>query len=132
MSTAVMDYPALAAEVQPRVIHDEALNEHFIQVLDGLDRRWDTLSTHERTMHELLRVLIGIYERKHYQLRKCTPIEAITELMEANSLKQKDLVGSVFETTSVASEILSGKRQLTVDHIRRLCQRFEVPADLFI
>ena len=52
--------------------------------------------------------------------------------MEANGLKQKDLIGVVFETASVASEVLSGKRELTKDHVRKLAKRFEVQAELFL
>jgi HTH-type transcriptional regulator / antitoxin HigA len=132
MSVAAMDYRTLVADTQPRVIHDEVTNEKFVAVLENLDRRWEGLNPSERELHELLIVLIEHYEKKHYELRRNTAIEAISELMLANELKQKDLVGSVFETTSVVSEVLSGKRPLTVDHIRRLCHRFNVTADVFI
>ncbi|MCU1309654.1 MAG: putative transcription regulator containing domain [Candidatus Angelobacter sp.] len=131
MSTAIMDYQPLVSEVQPKVIHDEQMNLKFISILEKLDSRWDTLFTAEKEIHELLTLLIETYERKHYPLRAATPIEALTELMQANELKQKDLVG-VFETTSVVSEVLSGKRPMTVEHIRRLSKRFRVSADLFI
>jgi len=39
--------------------------------------------------------------------------------MEAHDLRQKDLV-DIFNTESVASEVLSGKRELTREHIKRL------------
>ena len=51
--------------------------------------------------------------------------------MAANGLKQKDLVG-VFETASVASEVLKGKRSLTTEHIRRLGKRFKVSPAVFL
>ena len=130
-ASPVMDYPSLLSETQPKVIHDEAMNEQFIEILDKYDRMWDSLSPEQKQIHELLVLLIETYERQHYQLTPATPIEAITELMNANGLKQKDLVG-IFETTSVVSEVLNGKRSLTVEHIRRLCSRFKVSADLFI
>ena len=55
----------------------------------------------------------------------------IEELMSANDLKQKDLL-DIFGTSSIVSEVLSGKRRLTTEHIRRLSRRFHVPADVFI
>lgn len=131
MSTAVVEYKNLVAEVQPRDIHDESECEFFIRYLEKLDDRWDELSTSEKQLHELLTLLIETFEGKHYALPAATPIEALTELMKANDLKQRDLVG-VFETTSVVSEVLSGKRTMTIDHIRRLCKRFYVSADMFI
>ena len=52
--------------------------------------------------------------------------------MEANGLKQKDLVGSVFETASIASEVLSGKREITKEHIRKLSRKFHVSPAVFL
>ncbi len=53
------------------------------------------------------------------------------ELMRASGLKQKDLV-DIFGTPSIVSEVLKGKRNLTVEHIRRLSERFHVTPELFI
>jgi HTH-type transcriptional regulator/antitoxin HigA len=129
-AAAVMDYPTLVSRAEPRVIHTEELNEKFIGVLADLDSRWDTLTVDEKKLHELLLLLVQDFERRNYKLRTATPIEVITELMEANGLKQKDLVG-VFETASVISEVLSGKRELTKEHIKRLSERFNVSPELF-
>src|SRR5438105_1605111 len=102
-----IDYPTLVSKAEPKVIHDEKLNEKFIALLEGLDARWNELSPPEKELHELLALLIEDFESKTYKIRSATPIEVIVELMEANGLKQKDLVG-VFETASVASEVLGG------------------------
>ena len=131
MSAAIaLDYPTLVSQVEPKVIHDEKLNEKFIAKLEELDSRWDSLTEAERQLHELLVLIIEDFESRSYKLRASTPIEVVTELMEANGLKQKDLVG-IFETASVASEVLCGKRELTKEHIRRLSQRFNVSPALF-
>jgi HTH-type transcriptional regulator / antitoxin HigA len=76
-------------------------------------------------------VLIEDFEKKTYKIRAATPIEVIKELMAANGLKQKDLIG-VFETASVVSEVLKGKRALTTEHIRRLGKRFNISAAIFL
>ena len=55
----------------------------------------------------------------------------LNELMQANGLKQKDML-DVFGTPSIVSEILHGKRQLTTEHIRRLSRRFHVSPEVFI
>ncbi|HVO62213.1 MAG TPA: helix-turn-helix domain-containing protein [Terriglobales bacterium] len=129
-TTVALDYPTLVSKAEPKVIHEEALNEKFISLLSDLDSRWESLSSAERELHELLVLLIEEFESRAYKLRASTPIEAIAELMEANGLKQKDLVG-VFETASVVSEVLSGKRELTKDHIKRLSVKFNVSPALF-
>jgi HTH-type transcriptional regulator/antitoxin HigA len=79
---------------------------------------------------ELLTLLIEDFEEKH-SLKPATSIEALEELMEANRLKQKDLV-DIFGTPSIISEILNGKRNLTTEHIRKLGRRFRVSPELFL
>jgi len=46
-------------------------------------------------------------------------------------MPQKDLLG-VFGSKSIVSEILSGKRRFTLDHVARLGAFFGVPAGVFI
>ena len=76
-------------------------------------------------------MLIENFEKEHYSLKKATPVDSVIELMEANGLKQKDLI-DVFGTPSIVSEVLKGKRNLTTEHIRRLSARFSVTPALFI
>lgn len=130
MSAATVDYGKLVSEIQPQVVHDEALNERFIGQLKGLDARWNELSKNEKKLHELLLLIVQDFEKRTYKIRAATPIEVIEELMEANDLRNKDLVG-IFATESVVSEVLSGKRQLTVEHIKRLAERFDVSPAVF-
>jgi len=127
----VLEYKQLIAEILPKVIRTEQENRSYLAKLEDLDSRWAYLSKAEKDLYDTLGVLIEDFEKKTYKLRAATPIEAIKELMLANNLKQKDLVG-VFETASVASEVLNGKRALTTDHIRRLGKRFNVSPALFL
>jgi HTH-type transcriptional regulator / antitoxin HigA len=129
-AAALMDYPTLVSKAEPKVIHTEELNEKFIKFLEDLDSRWDALSAPEKQLHELLLLLVQDFERRNYKLRAASPIEVIVELIQANGLKQKDLVG-IFKTASVVSEVLNGKRELTKEHIKRLSERFNVSPELF-
>ena len=127
----VLEYKQLIAEVPPKVIHTERENRYYLAKLEELNMRWTQLSRAERDLYDTLGVLIEDFERKTYKLRSTTPIAAIKELMLANNLKQKDLIG-VFETASVASEVLKGKRSLTTEHVRRLGKRFNTSPALFL
>jgi HTH-type transcriptional regulator/antitoxin HigA len=127
----VMEYKQLIAEVPPKIIHTEKENRYYLAKLEELDSRWAELTRAEKDLYDTLGVLIEEFEKKAYKIRAATPIAAIKDLMAANALKQKDLVG-VFETASVASEVLKGKRALTTDHIRRLGKRFNVSPALFL
>lgn len=127
----VLAYKQLIAEVPPKIIHTEKENRYYLAKLEELDDRWTELTQAERDLYATLGVLIEDFEKKSYKIRAATPIEVIKELMAANALKQKDLIG-VFETASVASEVLNGKRALTTDHIRRLGKRFNISPAIFL
>ena len=78
----------------------------------------------------MLAVLVEDFEAKHYPVPDASPVQVIRHLMEAHDLRQKDLV-DIFNTESVASEVLSGKRELTREHIKRLSARFHVSPAVF-
>jgi HTH-type transcriptional regulator / antitoxin HigA len=132
MSTATSrpEYATLLATTLPAVIHSEKENEHYTALLEELDHRQEKLTPAAQRLAELLTLLIEDFEQKHYSSKPATAIEALEELMEANSLKQKDLV-SIFGTPSIISEVLNGKRRLTTEHIRKLSRRFHVSPELF-
>ncbi len=125
------EYAALLSSTLPAVIRSEADNERSIGLLEELDRKGNRMTAAERRMAELLTLLIEDFEDKHYALKASSPLEVLVELMNANGLKQKDLL-DVFGTPSIVSEILHGKRQLTTEHIRRLSHRFHVSPEVFI
>lgn len=122
-------YRQLVAEALPRVIHTEAENECCIAELEALHSR-ERLSPEEEQLAELLALLIENFEDQHYQLKAAEPVEIVRELMEANGLKQADLL-DIFGTRSIVSEVLSGKRELSKTHIEKLSQRFHVSPEVF-
>ena len=73
--------------------------------------------------------LVSAYEQKHHPMPASDGRTALTFLMEQHGLGQSDLpeIGA----QSVVSEILSGKRQLNVRHIRALSERFGVSPETF-
>lgn len=124
------EYGNLVSKSLPHVIRTEKENGCYIDLLYSLDKK-DNPTPAERELADLLTLLIEAFEDKHYSLKRATPLENLAELMEANGLKQKDLV-DVFGTPSIISEVLSGKRKLTVEHIMKLSKRFNVSPELFI
>jgi len=126
-----LDYASVVAKYPPRVIRTEAENEHFTCVLYELDQRSESLTEPERDFAELLTLLIEDFESKHYELPKASPVDVLRFVMDQHGLKQRDLL-DVFGSPSVASEVLSGKRELSKEHIRKLASRFSLSADLFL
>ena len=113
------------------MIETQEENEACTRLLEKLDERSEQLTVAEKKLAELLTLLIEDFERQHYKLKRAAPQEAVLELMRANRLKQKDLV-EVFGTPSIVSEVLSGKRALSKEHIRRLSGRFHVSPEVFL
>jgi len=127
----IPDYAAVLAKHPPKVIRTEAENEYYTSILEELDQRFDDLSDAERDFADLLTLLIEDFESKHYGLPKAAPLEVVRFLMDQHGLKQKDLL-DIFGNASITSEVLSGKRELSKEHIRRLSNRFYVPAELLL
>lgn len=132
MSTAAaqIEYASLLRKTVPAVIHTERENERCVALLEALDQK-DKPTPAERRLAELLTVLIEEFEERAYPLKSARPVEVLRELMQANGLKQKDML-EIFGTPSIISEVLREKRALTVDHIRKLSNRFHVSPDVFI
>jgi HTH-type transcriptional regulator / antitoxin HigA len=129
-SLATVEYTALLLKFAPRVVRTERENEAYTEILHELDRRSKNLTAAEKELAELLTLLIESFEETRYRLPRANPLEALRFLMDQHDLKQKDLV-KVFGTASIVSEVLSGKRELNKEHIRRLSRRFHVSPELF-
>lgn len=88
---------------------------------------------------DLLATKIAEYERSHESFAKLDQAlaempkgaAALRVLMDQYSLKQADLQKEI-GGKSLVSQILNGKRCLTIKHIKALSERFHVPADIFI
>jgi HTH-type transcriptional regulator / antitoxin HigA len=77
---------------------------------------------------EVLAILIQAYEREHFPMEKSSPLEVIRFHMERLGWNQARLVPFMGAQSRV-SEVLAGKRKLTVDMIRNLSVAFGIPAD---
>ena len=103
--------------------HAEALS-----CLDALVSRGERLTQEQQDDLEILATLIEKYERDAHPVVSPTPLEAIRFRMDQMGYKQKDLAGLV-GGASRASEIMTGKRGLTTEMIRRLRDEWGIPAD---
>jgi HTH-type transcriptional regulator/antitoxin HigA len=80
---------------------------------------------------ELLSLLIEKYEREHYPIDPPNPIEAIRFRMEQMNLKQTD-IAPLFGGTTRVSEVLNGKRPLTLKMITLLNKYLGIPLESMI
>ncbi|MDZ7900282.1 MAG: helix-turn-helix domain-containing protein [Arcicella sp.] len=82
-------------------------------------------------MLEVLTVLAIEYEKKHYPIPKLSSIEAIKQRMEMLNLSQKE-VAKYFGGENRVSEVLNGKRQLTLKMIKNLYHNMGIPAEVLL
>jgi HTH-type transcriptional regulator / antitoxin HigA len=111
-------------------IRDDAHLDAAVGVIDRLIEKRDRSAAEEAYLGALTD-LVETYEDAHVAIPAATGVEALRYLMEENGLTQADLVPE-FGTPSIVSEVLSGKRRLALEHIKRLSARFGLPADVFI
>lgn len=75
--------------------------------------------------------LVEKYEDENYPIPELDPISAIKGAMELHNLKQADLIPYIGSKSKV-SEVLSGKRPLSLNMIRNLSEGLHIPADILI
>ena len=89
------------------------------------------IGTPESDEADTLATLIDAYEEAHFPIGLPHPIEAIKIRMSELGLKNKDLV-PIIGYDSRVSEVLNGKRKLTLDMIRALNKMLHIPLDVLV
>lgn len=129
--TVVLGNPAkMIAKGAPRVIHDDAELEAYTDALFQLTALEHPSPAEEEAI-ELLTLLVERYEQERYPIPAADPVSVVRLLIERQGLTQRDLIPQ-FGTESAVSMFLAGKRNLTIEQVRKLCLRFRLPADVFI
>ena len=113
----------------PAPITSERQHEEYLSVLDKLASKENPTRDEEKYAGVLI-TLIEAYEEEHHSLPDASPVKVLRTLMDANNLRQKDLV-SVFGSESIVSEVLHRKRDLNRAHIEKLSKRFHVSPAVF-
>jgi HTH-type transcriptional regulator/antitoxin HigA len=79
----------------------------------------------------ILGILIEQYENEHFPIDMPDPVEAIKFRMEQMGYNQTELA-KIVGLKSRASEILNRKRKLSLDMIRQLHEKLNIPTDVLI
>lgn len=111
--------------------------EDYEQALDVIERLMEQAP--DSPLIELLMAKIDRYENNDPELAvfnariEMLPrgVAALRVLMDQYGLNQSSFTNEIGQR-SLVSRILSGERNLTVDHIRALAERFNVSAEVFI
>ena len=126
-------YGRLLVKHRPRLIQSDEEFDRLAANLEALDAIEESrnLDAEEHELQTLLAHLCTEYEDRTVAPPASTPLEVLKFLMEQNRLRQVDLV-DVFGASATTSQVLSGKREISKTHARRLVERFRLPVEAFI
>jgi HTH-type transcriptional regulator/antitoxin HigA len=85
----------------------------------------------EADRFDLLALLIEDYERRHWPIDTPSPLQAIRYGMQISGRTQADL-GRLLGSRQRASELLTGKRSLTMGMAWRLHHEWGIPAEALL
>ena len=114
-----------------KIIKTERDYEEALKLVEYLIIRDPEPDSTEGEQLSLLSALIQDYEARVFPEILPDPIEAIKFRMEQANLKPADLIPYIGSRSRV-SEVLSGKRQLTLDMVRALSDGLGIPAKVLI
>ena len=80
---------------------------------------------------DLLVTLVESYEMKHYPIAPPDPVDAIKFRMEQMGMTRADMV-KYLGSQSRVSEVLNGKRKLTLGMVKSLYKGLKIPAEILL
>lgn len=112
---------------------EQAYNEACEKIYSLINSTENPIETNspEGEELELLSLLVEKYEHEHYPINAPNPIEAIKFRMEQMNLKQAD-IAPLFGGKTRISEVLHGKRPLTLNTITLLNRYLGVPLESMV
>ena len=102
-----------------------------LEAIDALMAREPELGTADADELEVRALLVSEYEEAEFPGAAPTPLEAIQFRMEQQGLSPRDLVPYIGSRSKV-SEVLAGKRRLSLRMIRALREGLDIPADVLL
>lgn len=114
-----------------KVIHNDEAHEAAVSELERIMDSDPQPGTEAFDQIELLALVIKDYETRRYRLDAPDPIEAIKFRLEQQGLTRKDLE-RVLGSRARVSEVLNGRRPLSISMVRNLHDALQIPADVLI
>lgn len=117
--------------LEPKIIKTNDQYRAYLAEVDRLAADDPASGTPDRDRLELLAKLVEDYEKGRFRFKRPDPIDAIRFRMEEQGLRQKDLA-PLLGGRNRPSEVLAGKRPLTISAVRALSDALDIPAELLI
>lgn len=131
MAAEPLTYDEILTRKLPHPIHDETEADRVRDEIQSLVRTFPRSEGEEEYLALLGQLLIA-WENGRHETPTVPGVEMLRCLIEDNGMKQSELVGPVFASPGIVSEILSGKRKLTVSHMKKLAEFFHTSPEIFL
>jgi HTH-type transcriptional regulator/antitoxin HigA len=113
------------------IIRSEGVYQAALAEYESYFDNEPAVGTSEADRFELLGVVLAKYEEDLSHLPALSPASVIRYVMESNGRRQSDLA-ALFGSKSRASELLNGRRDLSLSQIRVLRREWHIPADALL
>ena len=132
MTTNVLELQTSWSSLEPLLaIQSEEDYDRSVEQLNELIDLVGTDAQHPLySLLDTLGILIEAYEAEHVSIPDVKGVDVLKYFMEEHDLTQSDL--PELGAQGVVSELLHGKRELSVRQIQVLSQRFQVSPAVFI
>ncbi len=124
-------YQALVEAFPPRVIRNRAELKRAYDLIDLL-MTVQKPSADQQDYLELLSTLVEQYESILYPTPTTSTASLLAHLIEAKGESQTSVATATGIQKSLLSEVLSGRRKLSIENIKRLAKHFSVEPGLFL
>lgn len=117
--------------MDPKVLKTSSEYEEALKAFDRLMERDPQPGSPDAERLELLTLLIQDYEERRFPFAAPDPVSAIEFRMEQAGLEPRDLIPYIGGRSKV-SEVLSGKRALSLSMIRALSSGLGIPVEVLV
>lgn len=117
--------------MDPRIIKTDEQYRDYLAEVEKLAATDPDSESPQGARLELLAKLVEDYEKARFVFGTPDPVDAIMFRMEQKNLRQKD-IAPLLGGRNRASEVLARKRPLTLQMIRALYKKLDIPANLLI
>jgi HTH-type transcriptional regulator / antitoxin HigA len=128
---ASASYPELLRQAQPQIIDDDRSHQRALRAVNSLMKK-SRLTAPERKLLDLLAKLIDDYEETIYPMPEVTPARMLAHLLSAKETTQAELARQTGISRSTISEVLKGKRLISVENAFKLSKYVHVEPSLFM
>lgn len=131
MTERVPSYAELLVQIEPRPIGSKAALEKSYKLIDQLMSK-PALTRAESEMLELLSLLVEQYESREHPTPQVSAADMLEHLIESRGITNATLAAETQVPRSTVTDILAGRRRISLGNVRKFADYFHVPPSVFV